>query len=210
MKRGRRHRLHPGFTVIEMIVVVAIIGIMATLGLPNLIRVIHRAKLDGIVRETSVLMKRARSEAVRQSVPTVVRADFARNEIVAFADVDGVALGDPSDLIFNPIAGEPHRTTDYELGRYRLPNLVGFAHPSADPAERIDGFTPAGAEFVAVFDPNGSMRNTGAIRFGDLRGNFLEVRVEPAATARVQVLKWDLDLAAYQTRNQGDKPWVWL
>ncbi len=54
------------------------------------------------------------------------------------------------------------------------------------------------------------MRNTGAIRFGDLRGNFLEVRVEPAATARVQVLKWDLDLAAYQTRNQGDKPWVWL
>ncbi len=142
MKRGRRHRLHPGFTVIEMIVVVAIIGIMATLGLPNLIRVIHRAKLDGIVRETSVLMQRARSEAVRQSVPTVVRADFARNEVVAFADVDGVALGDPSDLIFNPIAGEPHRTTDYELGRYRLPNLVGFAHPSGDPAERIDGFTP--------------------------------------------------------------------
>jgi len=210
MLRGRRHRLHSGFTIIEMIVVVAIIGIMATIGLPNLVRMIHRAKLDGIVRETSVLMQRARSEAVRQNVPTVVRADFARNEVVAFADVDGVAAGDPSDMIFNPVAGEPHRTTDYELGRYRLPNLVGFAHPSGDPAERVDGFTAAGGENVAVFDPNGSIRDLGAIRFGDQRGNFLEVRIEPAATARVQVRKWDLDLAAYQTRNQGDKPWVWL
>jgi len=193
-----------------MIVVVAIVGIMATLGLPNLIRVIHRAKLDGIVRETSVLMQRARSESVRQNVPTVVKFDFATNEVVAFADVDGVAAGDPSDLIYNPVAGERHRTTDYEIGRYRLPNLIQFQAPAADPDGPVRDFSDAGPDKAALFDPDGSIRETGSIRFADQRGNFLEVRVTPAATARIQVRKWDLDLNAWRTRNQGDKPWVWL
>ncbi len=210
MHRGRRKRLHSGFTVIEMILVVAIIGIMATLGLPNLLRTLHRAKLEGIARETSVLMQMARSEAVRQNVPTVVRVDFTRNEVVAFADVDGPAAGSPSDMIYNPVAGEVHRTTDYEIGRYMLPNRVLFEAPSGDPDGPVKGFTPAGPGQVALFNPNGSIEGLGAIRFADQRGNFLEVRVSPAATARVQVRKWDPDLSAWHSRNQEDKPWVWL
>ena len=211
MERSRRQRLRSGFTVIEMIVVVAVIGIMATIGIPNLIRVIHRAKIEGIARETSVLMQRARSESVRQNVPTVVRVDLARSEIVAFADVDGPALGDPPDSIFNPVVGEPHRTTDYELGRYTLPNNVLFQAPGAAPFPvPVKDFTDVGPDKVAIFDPNGSIRDTGAIRYADQRGNFLEVRVTPAATARVQLRKWDPDLVDWQTRNQNDKPWVWL
>ena len=210
MQRRRRQGLRPGFTVIEMILVVAIIGIMATIGVPNLLRVIHRAKLEGIARETTVLMQRARSEAVRLNVPTVVRADLTRGEVVAFVDVDGPTILDAPDMLFNPVAGEPHRTTDFELGRFILPNQILFQAPTADPDGPIQGFTAAGGEFVAVFDPNGSIRDIGAVRFADQRGNFLEVRVTPAATARVQMRKWDSDVSDWQTRNQGDKPWVWL
>jgi type II secretory pathway pseudopilin PulG len=193
-----------------MILVVAIIGIMATIGIPNLIRVVHRAKIEGIARETSVLMQRARSEAVKQNVSAVVRFDFTNNEVIAFADVDGPTVVDPPDSIFNPVAGQPHRATDYELGRYQLPNRVGFLAPTADADGPVKDFTPIGAEFGAIFDPNGSIRDTGAIRFGDQRGNFLEIRVTPAATARVQMRKWDPDLNDWQVRNQNDKPWVWL
>lgn len=210
MHRSSRRRLQSGFTVIEMIVIVAVIGIMATIGIPNLLRVIHRAKIEGIARETSTLMQRARSESVRQNVPTVVRFDLTRNEVVAFADVDGVAVATPPDMFYNPVAGEPHRTTDYEIGRYQLPENVLFQEPPADGLGPVKDFTDNGTELVAIFDPNGSIRDTGAVRFGDLRGNFLEIRVEPAATARVQMRKWDPDLNDWQTRNQNDKPWVWL
>jgi type II secretory pathway pseudopilin PulG len=193
-----------------MIVIVAVIGIMATIGIPNLLRVIHRAKIEGIARETSTLMQRARSESVRQNVPTVVRFDLTRNEVVAFADVDGLAITDPPDMFYNPVAGQPHRTTDYEIGRYQLPENVLFQEPAADGLGPVKDFTDNGTERIAIFDPNGSIRATGAVRFGDLRGNFLEIRVEPAATARVQMRKWDPDLNDWQTRNQNDKPWVWL
>jgi len=210
MHRSNRQRPRSGFTLIEMIVIVAVIGIMATIGIPNLLRVVHRAKIEGIARETSSLMQRARSESVRQNVPTVVRFDLVRNEVVAFADVDGLTVVDPPDSIFNPVVGEPHRTTDYEIGRYQLPNLVSFQAPAADGDGPVKNFTAAGAEFVALFNPNGAIEDTGAVRFGDLRGNFLEIRVEPAATARVQMRKWDPDINEWQTRNQNDKPWVWL
>lgn len=210
MQRGRNRRLLSGFTAIEMILVVAIVGIMAAIVVPNLLRTIHRAKLEGITRETAALMQRARSEAVRQNVSTVVRPDLARNEVFAFADVDGVALGDPPDSIFNPVAGQPHRATDYEIGRFMLPSNILFEAPASDPDPvPISGFSTVGPDQVAIFDPDGSIRALGAVRYSDRRGNFLEVRVAPAATGRTQVRKWDQNLVDWQTRRQNDKPWVW-
>ena len=88
-----------------------------------------------------------------------------------------------------------YRTTDYQIGgTFELPAGISFAAPDGtDDAKVADGFldvTWSGTD-VAVFDSDGSVRVVGAFRTGDLEGNFLEIRVEPQATARVEIRKWD-------------------
>lgn len=197
-----------GFTLTELLVIMALIAIVATLAGPNLLRLVQRSKLQGMVQQTAALVRLARAEAIRQNVPTVVRADLAGGFVVAFADVHGTNLTDPPDRIFNPIAGQPLRTTDYELGRYSLPARVLFRAPAADPLP-VDGFTTVGVEQVAVFEPDGSIVRIGAFRLADAYDNFLEIRIEPQATGRVQIRKWSADDADWFGRNEGGRPWQW-
>ena len=167
MRSIRQKRSPGGFTIFELLIVVTIIGVRATRGPPNFLRLGQRSKLTGIAQETTILMRLARQYAIRYNTPAVVRADLVNGNVIAFVDVDGVALGDAPDSIFNPIAGQPHRATDFEIGRYALPSRVTFDGPPADPVA-VDGFLPEIAgERVAIFQPDGSVDAEGAIRFGD-------------------------------------------
>jgi len=213
MRSNRQDHSHAGFTLFELLVVIALISIMATMATPNFLRLIQRSKLTGISQETSLLLRMARDYAIRYNTETVVRFDLNTSEVIAFVEVDGVLPGDPGDRIFNPIAGSPHRSTDWELARYQLPSRVTFDAPAADPppctGTPICLFTPVAGENVAVFQPNGSADTRGAIRFADPFGNFLQVRVEPAATGRVRIEKFhDADVKWY-FRNENNKPWEW-
>ncbi len=213
MRPIRQHRSSRGFTLFELLVVIALISIMATMAAPNLLRLIQRSKLTGITQETSLLLRMARQDAIRYNTQTIVRINQATDEVIAFVDVDGVLLGDPPDGLFNPIAGQPHRTTDWEIARYRLPSRVTFDAPGADPLEDGGGpvwkFTDVMGEQVARFRADGSAEERGAFRFADPFGNFLQVRVEPAATGRVRIEKFSDDDIEWHIRNQEDKPWKW-
>lgn len=197
-----RQRVAAGFTVVEMLLVVTIIGIASVMAYPALQQFIHRNKILGIAQTTSTLMREARFEAIRRGVPCVVHADGATNEVIVFVDVDG-------DLTFNPDLTETtFRATDYELRRYNLPAGVTFAAPGAQPP--IFGFTalPTLPWNGAVFQTDGSIRDLGGMRFGDVRGNYLEARVEPAASARVSLRKWDG--SNWLSQGEGGKTWGWV
>jgi prepilin-type N-terminal cleavage/methylation domain-containing protein len=223
-KNLRFSSIRTGFTLVEAIIVVAIISIIASIGLPALLHMVHRSKIEGIARQTAVLMRKARLEAIKQNVQTVVEINTVTGEITAFADVDGAAAGAPPDGFYNAIVGEARGETDYFIGTpYIKPERVNFDFPPMDLLEPrastfenllSDGFPDA----IAIFQPNGSILNTGAIRFGDNRGNFLEVRVDPAATARIQIRKWNeavINASAFDDPNHwfspGDEnlPWKW-
>lgn len=209
MRSIRQKRPPGGFTIFELLIVVTIIGVMATMVAPNFLRLVQRSKLTGIAQETSILMRLARQYSIRYNTPAVVRADLASGQVVAFVDVDGVALGDIPDSIFNPIVGQPHRATDFEIGRYTLPSRVNFDGPPADP-DPVAGFLPLVAgEPVAIFQPDGSVDAEGAIRFADPFGNYLEARVAPQFTGRVHVRKYNDDDAKWYHRNEAGKPWEW-
>lgn len=211
MRSNHRNSPPRGFTIFELLIVIALIGIMSTLFAPNILRLVHRAKLTGMAQKTEVMLRTARQYAIRYNVQAVVRIDQVSEEVIAFVDVDGVNIGDPPDGIFNPIVGRPHRSTDFELSRMTLPNSVDFDAPAADPLGHgvISDFTPVAGEFVAVFRPNGAAVNRGAYRFGDPFGNFLEVRVDPPLTGRVRTLKFSDADVEWHIRNETGKPWKW-
>jgi len=58
-----------------------------------------------------------------------------------------------------------------------------------------------------IFREDGSVLSTGAIRFADPRGNVLEVNVEPQATGRVEIRKYDG--TAYVTKGEGVNAWTY-
>jgi prepilin-type N-terminal cleavage/methylation domain-containing protein len=217
-----------GFTLIEMVVVAAVLLILMMIGLPVLTRALHRYQLEGAAREISVLLRGARFEAVKTggagsgsgatrtwASRTVVRFDPAAGEAVAFVDLHDAAGQRASDLRFNPVAGAAAGTTDHVVGRVRLPTRVrlwGPGDPEPGGAGAFAGLTvdPAdGATRLVAFTSDGAVEEAGALRLGDGRGNFLEVRVGPRATARVDILKWDDAEGAWLAAREGGKPWTW-
>ena len=197
-----RQRIASGYTVVEVLIVVTVIAVGSVMAYPALQQFIHRNKILGSAQTAGTLMREARYEAIRRGVPCVVHPDTATNELVAFVDVDG-------NLEFDVDETETtFRATDYELRRYRLPAGVTFAAPGAQPV--VDGFTALPEEPLngAVFESDGSIRDLGGLRIADQRGNHLEARVEPAASARVSVRKWDG--ANWLAQGEGDKTWEWL
>jgi hypothetical protein len=210
MRTGRRSA---GFTMVEALVAVAVIGLFMVVGLPALQNLLQRSKFEGLTRETAILMRAARFESIKRGVPTVVQISPGTREIIAFADVHGANQTDPSDGVFGPIAGATYRTTDYEIGRLRLPGGVSFSFQALTDLASVDGFVNNGAQpppdQQAVFQTDGSVMAAGAFRFGDSRGNFLEARVEPPATARIEVRKWDDAATAWHAFGEGGQPWNW-
>lgn len=190
MTKRADHSRAAGFTLVEVLVVLTVMLVIALLGIPALLNMVHRSKIEGITRQTAVLMQSARLEAIKTGRPAMVVANTLGNELFAFVD----DATDPPNQTFD--AGEE------VLGRFPLPRGVTFSAPGAQDA--INGFTLADGP---IFQLDGSVIETGSLRVGDTRGNFLEIRVEPAATGRVGVLKWDG--SQWRAAGEGGKPWEW-
>jgi type II secretory pathway pseudopilin PulG len=210
MKRpanGRKREA--GLTLLEVLVTFTMIVVSGSVGMPAFLNYLQRAKLEGAVRETVMMLHATRLEAITRGAPTVIGLDESTGELVAFADVDGVGSLDPPDGIFNPVAGDPFRATDYELSRFRLPSGLRFADPDGDLGlDSIEGFAnPAPLpERIVFYRIDGTVADDGALRVADGRGNFLEARIAAVTTARVEIRKWD----GSTWREQGEEgAWRW-
>lgn len=185
-----------GFTLLEVLVAVAIIALAGTLLIPNLFAEMQKQRVRSFMNETTNFLLVVKQEAIRRSVPVVVQLDLANDRFFAFANVDG-----DTDLRYQPVAGELARTVDYEVRRLDLPTagttlFMDFYGPTdSGPREAgiVDGLNTDGdSNPVIVFEPDGSVRNIGGVRFADWDAdNFFELRIAPAATARVQLLKYN-------------------
>lgn len=211
MSKNRSSFAPDGFTLIEAVIVIAIIGVATAVVVPAIQQQVHRTKLQGYAREAGTLLQKARFESIKNNVLAVVEIDPTNGLVFAFADLHGTNVTDPSDGIFNPIGGATARTTDYEIGRLGLPPGVLFAFLTDLDQASVDGFTTGGDPAIpqAIFQSDGSVLEQGAFRFADRRNNYLEARVSPEATARVEVRKWDSAAAEWRAFGEGGEPWKW-
>lgn len=188
-------RVRAGFTLLELLVVLALMAVLFGLGLPALKNMIDREKLLGAAREISVVMRNARLEAIKGSGATTVAVDIdpSTRTILSFVDDDDDAVLD---------AGE--RVLSYST----LTAGVYFKAPTGSGIDDVvDGLERTGTTGVARFNADGSVDAVGAFRYADQRGNFLEVRVDPRSVARVKIRKWDG--TDWFSRDESPGPWYW-
>ena len=204
MRRNRASGPAAGFTLVELLITLVVLGVLLGFGLPALMNLVSHRKVESHAHNAGSMLQHARFEALKRGAPAVVALEG--RELVAFTDVHGELPTDPPDGFFTPDGSAPNGT-DYVIGRQSVPNGVVMEGPPGDIAG-VSGFTNVGSgELRAIFDPDGSIRDTGALRMHDRGGNFLEVRVEPQATARVEVRKWDG--SAWRAQGEGGSTWDW-
>jgi prepilin-type N-terminal cleavage/methylation domain-containing protein len=200
MTKPQSGRGPSGFTLIEMLVVLALMLVLVALGLPALQNVLHQAKIRGIAQEVTMLMRQARIEAVKGPSRAVVQivpptGPGVPGHVRAFADANSDGRLDPAETV---------------LGDFTLPTGVTFADSSGNVDKNsVDGFStdPDGGPAIVIFQRDGSVADIGGFRFADPYDNFLEIHVEPAATARIQVRKFET--AKYVPSGDNGKAWTW-
>lgn len=207
MKTLQSDRRPGGFTLLETLVVMALLLTLMMFGIPTLLTTLRAAKIRGIATAAASMMRVARMEAIRKFCPTVVRAVEGTPESPAwlegFTDCNGDGIEDADKR---------------PLGKVILPpNISLLAPPDLAGRDSIEGLSPdpAGGDLnVAIFQSDGSVRAIGGFRFADQSGNFLEVWVEPAATARTEVHKCvrcenAADRRDWYAMGQSGRSWEW-
>jgi prepilin-type N-terminal cleavage/methylation domain-containing protein len=195
LPRGRR-----GFTLIELLVVMALMLALVGLGIPALQLALHESKIRGIATEVTVLMRQARIDAIKNSGQAVVQI------------VPSTGAGDPAHVQAFSDTNSDNQLTAGEkvLGNVPLPTGISFVDcDGVTDKNSVKGFSddPLGGPKVAIFQRDGSVKDVGAFRFGDPYGNAMEIQVDPAATARIEVLKCEAGL--YVSNHDNAKAWTW-
>ncbi len=194
-----------GFTLVELLISLAIMAVLMLIAVGPLDTFIRRGKIEGMARKTATLMQLARFEAIKRNVPTRVVADEGRDQVFAYADMNGDNAFDPADR---------------EIGRFTLPKGVVFranVGVEDDNNAMWNMLGPPTAEY-AEFQPDGSVtRNPTpeggtdglpAIRLADRRENYMEVKIATAASGRVEVRKWQL--GSYRVQGDNATSWEWF
>lgn len=196
-RRPTRNR-QAGFTLMEMIVVVAVIGILAVISAPAFLSMMNRFKLSATTRELASLMQATRLESIKMNAPAQVNYDPVSNTFFGFVDLDrDGSLSAPDHIL---------------AGRVVIPIKVQFWGPgdsSVNSANATDGWDDAPVHLGPIFSPDGSVDRVGAFRFKDSNDNFLEVRVETPATGRIVLKKYFPDDAKFYLNGESGKKWVW-
>ncbi len=93
-----------GFTLIEMVCVMAIIGLLATVLLPSIPRQTSRSRLQAYAIETASLLKADRNAAIKHRLEVTTQVDAASRSVRSGAT--GATVRVPDDVRFDALLPE--------------------------------------------------------------------------------------------------------
>jgi type IV fimbrial biogenesis protein FimT len=123
----RAHRRQRGFTIVEVIVVVTILGILAAMAAPNMIDMIRKQRVKSAAFDVFSSLNLARSEAIKRNRTVQMRAngsDWSRGWEIADANGnviknqqgwDDITLNGPGAITFTATGRVSSGVTQFNL-----------------------------------------------------------------------------------------------
>lgn len=172
-----------GYSLIELLVVVALIGVISLVSVPNFISMYRSSKIKGAIRQFTSDVRNARQIAVSENTRTMVSIGTTaaeRDRYWTYRQVDGAW-----ELIGRPEGKTLEEATENTTVYFSATDFADSV--TADGAERKD----------IIFDRNGTIRPFPTVGAGQFPGITIRtdddvpipqytVRVSPAGTVRVE------------------------